>query len=120
MNVITEVILTSLTKPELSNDERESRDEFFEILSDHMSDVTAFVRARVIQNWSRLQKENVLKSKMQTRILGKVIEHLRDKGSIVRKAAVNCVTSFLEHNPFGSEVSRYIFIANENIYFLRS
>ncbi|GJQ87930.1 hypothetical protein Trydic_g1193 [Trypoxylus dichotomus] len=104
INVITEVILTCFSKPTLSTEELESRNEFFEILFDHMMDVSSFVRARVIQNWSRLQKENILPAKMQAEILQKTMEHLKDKASNVRKAAANCVTSFLEHNPFGSEL----------------
>lgn len=96
--------MSVFSKPDLNNKERSSRDELFDILLDHMMDVSAFVRARVIQNWGRLQKENVLRPKMQTEILKSVILHLRDKTSNVRKTAANCVTSFLEHNPFGSEV----------------
>ncbi|KRT80717.1 HEAT domain-containing protein, partial [Oryctes borbonicus] len=104
INVITEVVLTSFSKTDLSNNERESRDEFLEILFDHMLDVSSYVRARVIQNWSRLQQEDVLPAKMQSEILEKVVEHLTDKASNVRKAAAICVRSFLEHNPFGSEL----------------
>lgn len=104
INVITEVTLTILSKSELTNEQQQSKDEFLEILSDHMLDVSAFVRAKAIQSWNRLQKENLLSTKTQIRILEHIIYHLRDKGSNVRKVAANCVTSFLEHNPFGSEV----------------
>lgn len=104
LNVITEILLTTLFKVDLTDEEKESREEFLEMLSDHIKDISAFVRARVMQNWCRLQKENFLTPVQQTTVLRKLIPHLKDKGSNVRKCAIACITSFLEHNPFGSEV----------------
>lgn len=104
MSIITEVILKVLTKPELSDEERESKEELLYILEQHMLDVSAYVRCKVISFWAKLQTENAIPTNLQSHILGKVIVHLRDKAALVRKQAANCVTIFLTHNVFDFEL----------------
>ncbi|CAH0557488.1 unnamed protein product [Brassicogethes aeneus] len=105
LNVITEVILNVLTNHELTDEQRESRDEFFNILLDHINDITAQVRSKVIQHFARLQKENAIPIGKQYDIIEKVIFHLGDKGALVRRSAINCVTTFLSHNAFSANLS---------------
>ncbi|KAF5285103.1 hypothetical protein FQA39_LY16792 [Lamprigera yunnana] len=104
LHVITEVVLQVLTKDDLSEEERESRDDFLAILKEHIQDTAALVRAKVFQHWARLQQENAIPLKMQSDILEHCIIHLRDKAANVRKAAANCVTVFLSHNIYGSKL----------------
>ncbi|KAJ8939307.1 hypothetical protein NQ314_011165 [Rhamnusium bicolor] len=108
LTVITEVVINVLSNHDLSEEQRESRDEFLVILTEHMDDVAALVRAKVIQHWARLQKESAIPLKYQHQILEKVIEHLYDKGALVRKSAANCVTTFLAHNTFSANLSQSI------------
>lgn len=102
--MITEVIINVLTKHELNEEEKESRDEFFAILEEHIYDVSGHVRAKVFQYWARLQTNNSIPIKIQHSILEKAIAHLRDKGALVRKAAAACVTTFLTHNTYGARL----------------
>ncbi|XP_044255431.1 condensin complex subunit 1 isoform X2 [Tribolium madens] len=104
LNVITEIILNVLTKHNLSDQEKESRDECFDTLIEHILDNSAVIRAKVIQHLAKLQKENAIPLAFQNEVLSKVIKHLLDKSAAVRKCAVNCVTTFLEHNPFGANL----------------
>ncbi|XP_017786740.1 PREDICTED: condensin complex subunit 1 [Nicrophorus vespilloides] len=104
LSVMVEVILAALTRNDLNEEEKESRDELLEILEEHIADVAASVRSKVFQHWCRLQKENAVPVKMQNVILEKAIFHLRDKAANVRKVAANCVTTFLEYNLFGAKL----------------
>lgn len=104
LTIITEVILNVLTKHELGIEEREHREDFLRILEEHIHDSAALVRAKVCQNWARLQAENAIPLNMIHRILDKIVQRLGDKGALVRKAAASCVTDFLKHNPYGPKV----------------
>ncbi|KAJ8973310.1 hypothetical protein NQ317_019181 [Molorchus minor] len=105
LSVITEVVINVLTGHDLSDEQRESRDDFLAILMEHMEDVAAIVRSKVVQQWARMQKESAIPLKYQNQVLEKVIERLFDKGAMVRKSAANCVTTFLQHNAFSANLS---------------
>lgn len=107
LNVITEVVLKMYTKHDLSEAEKESRDDFLDILIEHMRDTAAVVRARVLANLTKLQMSCSIPLKLQPTVLELVIRHLEDKAVLVRKAAITCVTTFLQHNPLGSNVSGF-------------
>lgn len=98
------MILNVFSKATLTDEEKESRDEFLTILEEHIDDIAAHVRAKVFQNWSRLQSHNAVPIKMQHSVLEKAVLHLRDKGAFARKAAAGCVTTFLMHNMYGARL----------------
>ncbi|KAL3271523.1 hypothetical protein HHI36_022001 [Cryptolaemus montrouzieri] len=104
LSVITEVISKVLTKHDLTDEERESRDEFLAILEEHIFDTSPLVRSKIFQHWARLQKESAIPLKNQNEILSKAIDHLEDKGASVRKTAANLVTAFLSHNSFSFDL----------------
>lgn len=126
LTVISEIIINVLTNHELTDEQRESRDDFLAILTEHIVDVSASVRAKVMQQWARLQKESAIPLKCQRQILGKVVERLNDKGALVRKSAANCVTTFLTHNAYSANVSmgrgifRSTFVSERNRTFSRN
>ncbi|XP_060529643.1 condensin complex subunit 1 [Cylas formicarius] len=105
LNVITEVILNVLSKPELTEEEVESRNDFFGLLIEHMADVAAHVRSKTFQNWIRLQQESAIPPKYLNEVLEKCIQHLLDKSALVRKSAANCITTFLSHNHYSADLS---------------
>ncbi|XP_076253799.1 CAP-D2 condensin subunit [Rhynchophorus ferrugineus] len=105
LNVITEVIITVLTNHTLTEEQTGYRDDFLTILLDHINDVSAHVRSKVLQHWARLQKENAIPKKLVNEVLEKVIDHLDDKSTLVRKSAINCVTTFIATNIYSSELS---------------
>ncbi|KAK9876242.1 hypothetical protein WA026_012541 [Henosepilachna vigintioctopunctata] len=104
LSIITEIVLKVLTKHNMTDEERDSRDEFIAILVEHISDNSPLVRSKVFQHWARLQKENAIPLKNQNEILEKAVEHLQDKGASVRKSAANLVTAFLSHNSFSFDL----------------
>jgi condensin complex subunit 1 len=104
LNVMTEIVLKMLTKHDLTEEEKESRDDLLEVIIEHIRDVSAVVRSKVIQNLTKLQKENAIPLAFQTEVLSKVNKHLYDKAAAVRKVAISSITMFLEHNPFGANV----------------
>jgi condensin complex subunit 1 len=101
---MTEIVLKMLTKHDLTEEEKESRDDLLEVIIEHIRDVSAVVRSKVIQNLTKLQKENAIPLAFQTEVLSKVNKHLYDKAAAVRKVAISSITMFLEHNPFGANV----------------
>lgn len=101
---MTEIILNVLTKRELSEENKQYRDDFLTILIDHIEDVASSVRAKVFQHFYRLQKENAIPIKNQNTVLEAAVLHLRDKYCSVRKWAIQCVTAFLSHNIFSANV----------------
>nr|XP_008191925.1 PREDICTED: condensin complex subunit 1 isoform X2 [Tribolium castaneum] len=104
LNVITEIILHVLTRHDLNQEEKDSRATCFDILTEHILEYSPIIRAKVIQNLNRLQKENAIPLVIQNDVLSKVVRHLSDKSATVRKCAVSCVTTFLECNPFGAKL----------------
>ncbi|CAG9833306.1 unnamed protein product [Diabrotica balteata] len=103
--VIVEVILSNLTSNELSDEQKEFRDELLEMILEHTEDNSVLVRSRVFQQWARMQREMAIPLKYQLKVLEKAVEHLCDKGSMARKFAINCVTTFLSCNAFSANLS---------------
>lgn len=46
--------------------------------------------------------------KFQQQVLGIIVEHLFDKGVLARKAAASCITTFLSHNCYSANVSKFL------------
>ncbi|XP_030754810.1 condensin complex subunit 1 [Sitophilus oryzae] len=105
INVIAEVIINVLTKHTLTEEETEFRNDFLTILMDHIDDISAHVRSKVIQHWSRLQKENAIPRKLVNDVIEKIINHLEDKSALVRKSAANAITTFVATNIYSSDLS---------------
>ncbi|XP_057657108.1 condensin complex subunit 1 [Diorhabda carinulata] len=103
--VIVEVILNNLTSNDLSDEQKQFRDELFDMILEHTEDNSVLVRAKVFQQLARLQKEMAIPLKFQLQVLEKAVEHLCDKGSLSRKCAINCVTTFLTCNAFSANLS---------------
>lgn len=104
LTIIVEIILAVLNKQNLSEEEKEDRELFLNILQDHILDINGLVRAKVFSLLSRLQEENALPIKTQINVLDKAVQHLRDKVVAVRKSAVNCIKVFITHNIYGADV----------------
>lgn len=68
-----------------------------------------------MQHWTRLQEENAIPLHLINEVLHNVVVHLRDKGAIVRKNAARCLTTFLTHNPYSSQVSSTYNLSHKSI-----
>lgn len=95
-----------LSGHDLKEEEKQCRDVCLEILEEHIRDISALVRSKVFQHWARLQTANAVPRKLQYKILDHAVEHLTDKGALVRKYAAACVTEFLKHNLYGANVRK--------------
>ena len=74
-------------------------------LQEHLMDVNGFVRARTLQTWLTLaQTPDALPRARQTRLLGLVVDAMRDIASTCRKLAVRILRQLLIVNPFAGKV----------------
>ena len=78
----------------------------FAHLQDHLHDVHAFVRSKVLQIWLSIVNAKALPLPRQQTVAELVIGRLKDKSSSVRKYAIQVVTALLRHNPFAANVSK--------------
>ncbi|XP_053684767.1 condensin complex subunit 1 isoform X2 [Sabethes cyaneus] len=105
LQIMGEAILSELSSEDLSEDFKETRNEFLEDLFNHTMDVSAHVRSKVLQIWHFLQRQNAVPLMWQHQVLERAVERLEDKALLVRKNAIALIKVFLEHNPFSAKLS---------------
>ena len=76
----------------------------FSPLQDHLHDVHAFVRSKVLQIWLNVINANALPLPRRQKVVDLVVGRLQDKSSSVRKYAIQVVTALLRNNPFAEKV----------------
>ena len=99
------IIIRELTAEDLDEEYKELRNEFLEDLLNHMMDISAHVRSKVLQIWNDMKMENAVPLTWQIKVLRTTVERLDDRASLVRKNAVILMKAFLETNPFAAKVS---------------
>lgn len=99
------VLITNFCGEDLSNDQKEVRDEMIEDLWNHMSDVSSYVRSKVLHVGNELKQRDAVPLAWILRFITTAIERLDDKTATVRKHAIALLRSYLESNPFGWKVS---------------
>lgn len=100
-----DVICVELSSEDLSEELKEVRDTFLTDLLNHIMDVSAHVRSKVLQVWNHVKVENSVPLVWQNRVLKMAADRLDDKGTMVRKHAIHLIKAFLETNPFAANVS---------------
>ncbi|GFR90044.1 condensin complex subunit 1 [Elysia marginata] len=105
LGMMGEILTRYICKEELDDKLRSTRDGFFEKLEDHIHDVNAFVRSKVLQIWLTIVDEKCLPLLRQEIVMSLVVGRLSDKSSIVRKNALQLVTALLKSNPFAARLS---------------
>ncbi|XP_022328669.2 condensin complex subunit 1-like isoform X1 [Crassostrea virginica] len=105
LGVMGEILFKVLSKDNLEDKLKDTRDQFLEKLEEHIHDVNAFVRSRVLQIWLNLVNEKCLPLQRHEHLLGLSIGRLQDKSSQVRKQAIQLVTAFIKSNPFAAKLS---------------
>ncbi|XP_071442797.1 condensin complex subunit 1-like [Hetaerina americana] len=100
LGVLTEIISQLLSGDDLDEAAKTSRDSFLDHIENHMHDVNAFVRSKVLQYWQRLCREKAIPLSRQHDVLEKAVGRLSDKSNLVRKYSLQLVRAFLEGNPF--------------------
>ncbi|CAG2188708.1 CAPD2 [Mytilus edulis] len=105
LGVMGEILLKVLSKDDLDNKMKLTRDQFLECLTEHIHDVNAFVRSKLLQIWWNIVNEKCLPLTWQDKVLTLVIGRLADKSSQVRKNSIQLVTAFIKCNPFAAKLS---------------
>uniref|UniRef100_A0A8W7JGH8 Condensin complex subunit 1 n=1 Tax=Anopheles albimanus TaxID=7167 RepID=A0A8W7JGH8_ANOAL len=105
LQIMGEAIVSELTSEDMTDELKETRDEFLEDLLNHMMDVSAHVRSKVLQIWLQLKERNAVPLSWIHKVLQVAVERLQDKALLVRKQATALIKAFLEHNPFSAKLS---------------
>ena len=77
-----------------------TRETLLDVLSERSRDTNAFVRAQVMKAWALLAERRALPVQRLRGCAELAAERLRDRSSLVRKAASQLLAALLEHNPF--------------------
>jgi len=101
-----DVVTVEMASEELSDELKESRDEYLEDLLNHVMDISAHVRSKVLQIFTHMKTENAVPLAWHQRIFQAAAERLDDKANTVRKSAVLLIKACLETNPFSSKLSQ--------------
>lgn len=105
LQVMGDAILSEFTSEDLSEEMKNTRNEFLENLLMHINDISAHVRCKVLQIWNHLKMEQAVPLTYHLNVLSSAIERLEDKTSTVRKHAVQLIKSFLERNLFSANLT---------------
>lgn len=108
LSALTDMLLATLTGQNLTSQQQDDRDMCLSILEEHLCDLSIFIRAKVFQHWIRLQNACAVPRKWHHVIINHCVAHLTDKGPLVRKYAVECVTLFLKTNVYGGQVRKLL------------
>ncbi|XP_052741193.1 condensin complex subunit 1 [Bicyclus anynana] len=112
LGMMCEVLSVELRGEGLSDEQRIQRDDFLDDLYEHMHDLSAYVRHKVLQFWHRLMRESCIPVTRQHSVLQRAAGRLRDKAALVRKAAIQLLKVFLECNPFSAQLKLEILEAD--------
>lgn len=104
LGMMCEVLCSELRGEELSESQKAQRDDFLEDLEEHIHDLSAHVRSKVLQYWCRLQREQCVPVARLRSVMEKAAGRLKDRAALVRKAAIQLLKIFLEFNPFSAQL----------------
>ena len=109
LGVFGELVVQLLSGSELSDQQRNTREQLLDNLQNHIHDVNAFVRSKALQIWIQLCQAKAIPLARQMPVLELGIGRLLDKSSNVRKSALQLLTEYLAGNPFSSKLSEQEF-----------
>lgn len=108
LQIMGDVVTVELAAEDQSDELKDIRDDFLEDLLNHGMDVSAHVRSKVLQIWNHMKQHGSVPLAWQKKVLLLAVERLDDRATLVRKNALLLIKSFLETNPFASNVSLVI------------
>lgn len=103
LGVLGEIVIKVLTAEDLDENNKDLRENFLDVLEDHVHDVSSYVRSRVLEIWDNLCKERSIPVARQHKVLELAVGRLQDKTATVRKVAVKLLTDMLECNPYAAK-----------------
>ncbi|XP_076451927.1 condensin complex subunit 1-like isoform X3 [Babylonia areolata] len=105
LGMMGEILIRILSKEGLDSPQKVARDGFFDRLQDHIHDMHAFVRSKVLQIWLNIVNEKCLPLPRQETLVRLVLGRLQDVSSQVRRYAIQLLTAVLKCNPFAAKLS---------------
>lgn len=105
LQLMSEIVMSELTGEELTQDEKDTRDEYLDHIFSHIHDINAHVRAKALGIWWQMKKDNAVPLIWLTPVLKCAVGRLEDKSNLVRKNAIHVIKSFLECNPYAAKLS---------------
>lgn len=105
LQLMSEILISELNGEELTQDEKDMRDEYLDHIFAHMLDVNAHVRSKSIGLWTQMKKDDTVPLIWLSPVLKQAVGRLEDKSSIVRKNSIQLIKSFLERNPYAAKLS---------------
>ena len=100
--VLAEIVAQVYSSENLDDAGKEARDQYLDLLQDHLHDVHAHVRSGVLQAWNKLCIAKTIPLTRQYQLLKLVVGRLQDRSSNVRKQSIQLLTALLQFNPFNA------------------
>lgn len=104
LGVMGAIVQKALIGEELTEEQKEQRDECLNNLEEHILDSNAYVRSKVLQIWQRLCCEGVVPLARYGKLLTAIVLRLEDKSANVRRQALQLLHTLLQSNPFAGKV----------------
>lgn len=105
LQLMSEIVMSELTGEEMSQDEKDTRDEYLDHIYLHMHDVNAHVRSKSLFLWCQMKQDNAVPLSWLSPVVKRAAGRLEDKSNLVRKNAIHLVKNFLERNPYAAKLS---------------
>lgn len=105
LQLMSEIVLSELTGEDMTQEQREIRDEYLEHIFCHIHDINAHVRSKALFLWTHMKDENAVPIAWLSPVMKVTVGRLEDKSALVRKNAIHLIKSFLERNPFAAKLS---------------
>ncbi|MCO5559135.1 hypothetical protein L7F22_012727 [Adiantum nelumboides] len=93
-----------------------SKQAMIDVMMERSRDVSAYTRSKVLQTWAELCEEHALSIGLWNQVADMAAGRLEDKAAIVRKSALQLLTTLLQYNPFGPQLRTTAFEATLEKY----
>lgn len=102
--ILGAVVQKALTSEDLTEEQKEQRDDCLNSLDEHILDSNAYVRSKVLQTWQHLCCEGAVPLARYGNLLAATALRLEDKSANVRRQALQLLRALLQSNPFAGKV----------------
>ncbi|EFN85409.1 Condensin complex subunit 1 [Harpegnathos saltator] len=99
------VVQKALTSENLTEEQKQQRDDCLNYLEEHILDCNAYVRSKVLQIWQRLCCEGAVPLARYGSLLAATALRLEDKSANVRRQALQLLRTLLQSNPFAGKLN---------------
>ncbi|XP_019724704.1 condensin complex subunit 1 isoform X1 [Hippocampus comes] len=103
--VLGDILVRVLCGDGLEESGKADRDRFFDTVQEHLHDTHSYVRARVLQVYTRIVNSKALPLCRYSEVMGLAVGRLMDKSVNVVKSAIQLLAAFIEHNPYSCKLS---------------